>query len=489
VAVSLTADLPTRIAERRPIVLVVGDAILDGWLSGECHRLAREAPAPVLDVTARRFVPGGAANTAVNLAALGADARFVAVVGDDREGELLREKLDAAGVDTSGLLTVPGRATMCKRRLVAGAQLLARLDDGDGQPVAAEFAPRLHAALRRATAGVDALLVCDYRLGLLDEPLREVLDELRPDLPIVAVDAHDVGRWAGLRPDFVTPNLEETTRLLGRRLPEAVEDRLAVLQDSQPALHTATGADAVLVTMDRDGSLLLREGRPPHRTWAEPAPDNQTAGAGDTYLAAVCLARTLELPMTTAVELGQAAADVVVHQGGTAVCGTAELAERLDRFRTAALAPDQLAARLAGERSAGRRIVFTNGCFDVLHPGHVGYLNQAKRMGDVLVVAVNSDASVRRLKGPGRPVNTAEDRAAVLAALSCVDYVTVFDGPNAIGLLDRLRPEVYAKGGDYTPDMLPETDTVRGYGGEVRILDYLPDRSTTAVIDRIKALG
>jgi rfaE bifunctional protein nucleotidyltransferase chain/domain len=191
--------------------------------------------------------------------------------------------------------------------------------------------------------------------------------------------------------------------------------------------------------------------------------------------------------MTTAVELGQAAADVVVHQGGTAVCTTTLLAQRLGRFRDAALSFERLAEQVAAHRSAQRSVVFTNGCFDVLHRGHVAYLNQAKRLGDVLVVGVNSDDSVRGLKGPDRPVNSAEDRAAVLAALSCVDHVAVFDGADAVALVDLVRPDVYVKGGDYTPDMLPEAAAVRANGGEVRIVDYLPERSSSSVIERIRA--
>lgn len=476
---AVTDRLATLIARRRPRVLVIGDAILDAWLSGECHRLCREAPAPVLDVASHRFAPGGAANTAVNLAALGADTRLVAAVGDDPEGLLLRNELRRSGVDTAGVVAVPGRATVTKRRLMAGGQLLARIDDGDRDPLPAQAIHRLRRAID--LDGVAAVVVCDY--GLLDPA---VLADL-PDHPVVAVDAHDLARWSWLRPDFVTPNVAEAERLLGTRLPPDADGRLAELRRRQSDLHRATGAAAVVVTMDRQGAVLLTNGRPAHRTWADPVPDNQTTGAGDTFVAATCLARAIGLPMTTAVELGQAAADVVVHQGGTSVCGTAELAARLSRSRTAALSADQLADRVAEHRLAGRRIVFTNGCFDLLHPGHIACLNQAKRLGDVLVVAVNADRSVRRLKGPGRPVNPVADRVAVLAALSCVDHVTVFDTDDATDLVRLLRPDVYVKGADHTIESLPEAAAVRECGGEIRLLDHLPARSSAAVIDRIRA--
>jgi rfaE bifunctional protein nucleotidyltransferase chain/domain/rfaE bifunctional protein kinase chain/domain len=485
----LTEDTASLLAQRSPRVLVVGDAILDGWLSGECRRFCREAPAPVLDVLGQRFEPGGAANTAANLAALGARTRLVAAVGDDNEGTLLLGALRSAGVDVSDVAVVPGRVTTAKRRLVAGGQLLARVDDAEDRPLPPDVVARLRAAI--GSADVDAVLVCDYGLGLLDGAgtggLAAALADVRSSVGLFVVDAHDVRRWSDLAPDVVTPNAAEAGAALGIDLPVEPDARMDLLQRRQADLHRVTGADCVVVTMDRQGSVLLAEDLPAHRTWAQPVPDNQTIGAGDTFVAAMCVARACGLLMTTAVELGQAAADVVVHQGGTAVCTTTLLAQRLGRFRDAAVSADRLAEQVAAHRTAQRRIVFTNGCFDVLHRGHVAYLNQAKRLGDVLVVGVNSDDSVRGLKGPGRPVNSAEDRAAVLAALSCVDHVVVFDGEDAVALVDLVRPDVYVKGGDYTPDMLPEAAAVRAHGGEVRIVDYLPERSSSAVIERIRA--
>jgi rfaE bifunctional protein nucleotidyltransferase chain/domain len=214
-------------------------------------------------------------------------------------------------------------------------------------------------------------------------------------------------------------------------------------------------------------------------------PDNLTAGAGDTFCAALTVARCGGLPSVVAVELAQAAADVVVHRPETAVCTVADLAERLGGHGSV-LDHDRLADLVAEHRAAGRRIVFANGCFDVLHRGHVNHLNEAKRLGDVLVVAINSDESARRLKGPDRPVNGVADRAAVLAGLSCVDHLTVFDEDTPVDLLARLRPDIYVKGGDHRPELLAETAAVEEYGGEVRILSYLPDRSTSAMIDRIR---
>jgi D-beta-D-heptose 7-phosphate kinase / D-beta-D-heptose 1-phosphate adenosyltransferase len=242
----------------------------------------------------------------------------------------------------------------------------------------------------------------------------------------------------------------------------------------------------VAVTLDRDGALLLTDGTPPYRTRAHPAPERQASGAGDTFTAALAAGLVSGLDLPAAVELGQAAADVVVQRFGTSVCSADDLLAHLDRPTGGVLDAATLAERVSADRVAGRRIVLTNGCFDVLHRGHTAALAAAAQLGDVLVVAVNSDDSIRRLKGPDRPINVAADRAAVLAALSDVDYVTVFDTDTPIPLLELLRPDVYTKGGDYSPEMLAEAEVVRAYGGEVQIVAYVPEQSTTRIVDRIR---
>lgn len=477
----LNAELPGLLAARHPAVAVVGDVMLDEWLRGSADRLAREAPAPVVDIADRSVAAGGAANTAVNLAALGARVRLVSAVGDDPTGAELLAALRAAGVDTGSVAVCRDRRTMAKRRIVAADQLLVRIDDGDA---AQAPLPDL-SVLAPAVDGCAAVVVCDYGTGLLAGDVAAALGELRPGLPLLVVDAHHPGRWARLRPDLVTPNAAEAESLLGEPIPKDGRQP-EFLAARRARLREATGARAVAVTLDRDGAVLLDGDQPVHRTWARPAPDNHTAGAGDTFCAALTVGLCCELTPMLAVELAQAAADVVVHRPGTSVCSVEELSERLGSYHGTALDHDRLAAAVAAHRAAGRRIVFTNGCFDVLHRGHVSFLNEAKRLGDVLVVALNSDASVARLKGPGRPVNDVADRAAVVAALSCVDHVTVFDEDTPVRLLQALVPEIYAKGGDHHDELLAEAPVVRGYGGEVRILDYVPDRSTSATIQRIR---
>ncbi|WP_293786613.1 PfkB family carbohydrate kinase, partial [uncultured Aeromicrobium sp.] len=349
--------------------------------------------------------------------------------------------------------------------------LILRLDDAAGS-WPEDAVAQLAAAVPESLADAAAVVVCDYASGLLTGAVRDAVAQHGTGI-LTVVDAHDPRPWHVLRPDLVTPNAGEVARVLGLTF-AAGADRAAVVADHAAEVLEATGAAAAVVTLDRDGTILLGADGV-HRTWAQPQTEKQASGAGDTFVAALTLGRAAGLPLTTSADLGQAAADVVVRHPGTSVCTTADLARHLGSFADTALDQDELIRRVAGERAAGRRIVLTNGCFDVLSRGHTRYLNQAKQLGDVLVVAVNSDASARRLKGPGHPRNSVTDRAAVLAALSCVDYVTAFDTDTVVPLIEALRPDVYAKGGDYTPQMLEETPVVLAAGGRVRILDYVPE--------------
>jgi D-beta-D-heptose 7-phosphate kinase/D-beta-D-heptose 1-phosphate adenosyltransferase len=543
-------------------VLVVGDAMLDEWRFAESDRLCREAPAPVLTLRRRLVAAGGAANTAVNLAALGGQAALVSPVGADVAGDEVHDCLDRAGV-WDRTVSQPGRPTPVKRRLLAGNQILLREDEGDAdETLNDETTGWLLDSLARATeelcvgaAGDPALVVCDYGLGALPEPVRAWLVEHRRLYSTVALDAHDLTDWRGLAPTVVTPSFAEAARLLNGRggggtaglpgphqppvatpdrpaptiagsAPPAVSeiglgvtisgdelaveggtlvaagesmlgdgtDRAEVARSRLAELRERTGADVVAVTLDTDGAVVGGADGHPRRSHATPVPASHTVGAGDAYLAAMTLALAAEAPLNVAAQLAQLAATVTVSDTGTCVCVREDLLAALgsgapDYDGPNVVNPDGLGAVVERHRAAGHSIVFTNGCFDVLHRGHVRYLDQARGLGDLLLVAVNSDDSVRRLKGSDRPVNPVEDRVAVLAALSCVDYVVVFEEDSPTALIETVRPDVYVKGGDYPPELVPEAPLVHELGGEVRTLGYVPDRSTSAIIDRIRAQG
>ncbi|MBO0848992.1 MAG: D-glycero-beta-D-manno-heptose 1-phosphate adenylyltransferase [Pseudonocardia sp.] len=505
-AVTGPAALANQITSAAPRVLVVGDAILDTWLTGSAHRVGREAPVPVVEVTQRRQLPGGAANTAAALAALGARSRLCALVGNDEEGTELRHELARAGVDTTDVVS-GARPTVSKHRVGCADTVLARWDtppsDRPSDRDTAALVTRLAAALdgdgdpdSDGDGGPpDAVLVCDYDAGgVPDEALAE-LRRRRDRLPLLVVDAHRPRRWAPARPDLVTPNAAEALALLGAPA-SGRNARLDRLRAARARLVEACGAGAVVVTLDRDGALLVPSDtdRDVTHVGTEPAPEHRACGAGDVFVAGLTAALACSTDAPSALRLAQAAAEAAIRaaadQPGTARITTEALATRLApptaEINSTPLSTDELIAAVTRHRHAGRRVVFTNGCFDVLHRGHVAYLEQARRLGEVLIVALNSDASVARLKGPDRPVNPEADRASVLAALRCVDHVVIFDGDTPVRLLELVRPEIYAKGGDYTPQMLPETPVVHRLGGEVRVLDYLSDHSTSAIMRRIR---
>ncbi|MFC0029306.1 D-glycero-beta-D-manno-heptose 1-phosphate adenylyltransferase [Micromonospora chaiyaphumensis] len=580
-------------------VLVVGDAMLDEWRFAESERLCREAPAPVLTLRRRISAAGGAANTAVNVAALGGRAALVAPVGADVAGDELHDCLDRAGV-WDRTVNQPGRPTPVKRRMLAGNQILLREDSGEPEDAldddgVARLLTALHCAteeLRAAAAGQPpTLVVCDYGLGALPSGVRAWLVANRDRYATVALDAHDLADWRGLNPTVVTPSFAEATRLLARAAagfgnghrspargataadlhldhlddpadgpselvvgaapggagerepgsphptsgapadehgggfagptgePTPGEERVALTGDGLSVTGTGvtvnaaagagvdravlaesrldelrehTGADVVAVTLDTEGAVVGGADGEPRRSHSTPVPASHAVGAGDAYLAAMTLALAAEASLPTAAQLAQLAATITVSDTGTCVCRREDLLDALgsapdEAGRPTQVGAEELAAIVAEHRRAGRSIVFTNGCFDVLHPGHVRYLTQARALGDLLVVAVNSDGSVRRLKGPDRPVNPVEDRTALLAALECVDHVVVFEEDSPAKLIEAVRPDVYVKGGDYPPEMVPEAPLVRRLGGQVRTLGYVPDRSTSAIIDRIRA--
>lgn len=466
-------------------VAVVGDAVLDRWLSGTSTRLCREAPVPVVDLGRTADRAGGAANVAVNLAALGADVELVAAVGADAEADALRCSLTEAGVEAAGLVVDGDRRTSTKARVAADGQMLVRVDSGDRGPLAEATSAALAGRLRALLPRLDALVVSDYGEGVRSPAVVAAVAAWRAaGLAVCTVDARDPAAWSAVRPRAVKPNADEVAQLLG--LPSARgSDRPDAVSANAARILEVTGSDVAAVTLDRDGAVVLERGEPPYRTWAEPREVAGATGCGDTYVAALTLALAAGAGTVAAAEIASAAAAVVLAKPATAVCTLDELAEGPSHGKRLGGAVE-LEAAVRAHRRAGRSVVFTNGCFDLLHRGHVTSLSRAKELGDVLVVAVNDDAGVARLKGAARPANGLEDRLEVLAALSCVDHVVAFGGDTPDDLLRAARPDVYAKGADHTLSTLPEAALVAALGGRVALLDYLPDRSTSEILGRAR---
>jgi D-beta-D-heptose 7-phosphate kinase/D-beta-D-heptose 1-phosphate adenosyltransferase len=470
-------------------VLVVGEAMLDSYLEGKTGRICREAPVPIVDMTSRRDAPGGAANTALNASALGARVHFLSAVGDDCEGELLRRALTDQGLGADHVLVEAGRRTLSKNRVVAGGQLLVRFDQGSTGPVGAETEAALIARLVGLWPDCDAVILSDYGYGILTPRVRATVAELQRRSPrLLLADSKDLAAYRGVGLTAVKPNYEEALPLAGGGGESGDGSRADAIAARGEQLLERTGARIAAVTLDTDGAVLLERGRPPYRTYARPVHHSRAAGAGDTFLATFALSLAAGATPPAAADLASAACAVVVSREGTVACTAAELLAELALAVKPAANLADLLRRLDAHRRLGRRIVFTNGCFDILHRGHITYLSQAKALGDVLVVGVNSDAGIQRLKGPSRPINGQEDRVQVLAALSCIDHIIVFDEDTPCALVEAVRPDVFVKGGDYTRDRLPEAAIVERHGGEVHILPFVAERSTTEIIERIRAV-
>ena len=469
-------------------VACVGDLMIDRFVYGEVDRISPEAPIPVMLHAREAAMLGAAGNVARNVAALGAHVALAAVVGDD-----------AAGHETLGLIAVeprleshvtlaPGRRTTVKTRFVAGGQQLLRLDSEDDAALSGRFEESLIAAIADACEGAGAVLLSDYAKGAAT--------------PRVTASARETARQSGI-PMLVDPKGRSFAKYgpvalvkpNARELSLTVDLPVRTDEEAEAALAAALAgceAQAILVTRAAQGMSLAVRGAPVRHFKSAARTVFDVTGAGDTTLAALGAALASGADMAEAVEFALLAAGVVVGKVGTAVATPAELVEaemaaRLAPAEAKLATLERAVETVAAWRSAGLKIGFTNGCFDILHRGHVAYLAQARAWCDRLVVGVNSDASVARLKGAGRPVNELESRAMVLGGLSGVDLVVPFDQDTPLTLIEALLPDVLVKGADYAEGQVVGADAVRAYGGEVRLAPIVEGYSTTAAIARIGA--
>jgi len=465
-------------------VLIIGDVMLDRYVWGSVDRISPEAPVPVLRSMNTTMVPGGAANVAMNLVGLGVRTIQAGFWGDDAEQRELGQLLRSAGVDLSGMIQ-SGHPTISKTRVMAHRQQLLRMDieNAADRPLSEQDA-LLERALHEVSEA-DAIILSDYAKGTLSPALcGAVIEKARRRGIPVLVDPKDksFAKYAGAT--TICPNLAELALATGverNNLPELIA--------AGQRLVAETGIDFLTVTMSEKGILLVFPDSSVHsRARAREVFD--VSGAGDTVIAtmAVCLASGLEA--SSAVDLSNVAAGIVVGKTGTAPISRNELVVELTTSAAIAgpekvLGDEQLLVRIAEWRATGHRIVFTNGCFDILHIGHITLLEQCRQFGDKLIVAINSDASVQCLKGPTRPVVKQSDRARVLAALASTDAVTIFDEQTPLNLIRRIRPDVLVKGGDYTTATVVGAEDVMSWGGRVEIVPIVPGHSTSNIISRM----
>jgi len=469
-------------------VLCVGDVMLDDFVYGDVTRISPEAPTPVLKVTYNAVEIGGAGNVARNIAALGAQCIFVGLVGNDESGLILKSALSKLGSITPELVVDKTRQTTRKVRFVSehhSAHLM-RADWETADPASAESQSAIIASAEAAMPKAGAVVLSDYAKGVLTERvIRAIIDAARRLGKPVIVDpkGHDYRVYRGAT--LITPNAKELAAAVHRPVTSEAE-----IAEAAAELARAVGSEAVLVTRSEEGMSLHVEGQAPVHIPAYPVKVRDVSGAGDTVAAVMSVLLAMKAPYEFAMRAANAAAAVVVGKRGTSTVSLAELRHRI--LPAASLAPEDkivfdwsvIDERLAEWRRRGLRIGFTNGCFDLLHRGHVKLLAEARAACDRLVIGLNSDASTARLKGEGRPINPAEGRAEVLAALEAVDLVIVFEEDTPLELIKRVRPAVLVKGADYRIEEVVGRDVVESAGGDVLLVSLVPGHSTTGLVQR-----
>ncbi len=461
-------------------ILVVGDVMLDRYWHGDTRRVSTEAPIPIVNVNEIEDRPGAAGNVALNISTLGAKASLVAAVGQDEPAGILRAKLEAADI-ICDLIELKNSRTTIKLRIVSQSQQIFRADfedivDVPGDTVVAHMASALHE--------VDSLVLSDYDKGLISDPQAIIKAASKLGKPVL-VDPKfkPLTDYSGAT--IVKPNRLELEHAIGHWTTEAE------LVDRCQKIINDMGIEALLVTWSSEGMTLIRKGLEEVHFPARKREVYDVSGAGDTVIATLAVALASGESMLDATGLANIAAGLAVsHFGVSSVSGPElrlEVANNL-KFDRGVMSKDHLVIAVEEARSRGQKVVFTNGCFDILHAGHVDYLIEAKAQGDLLIVAVNSDESVTRLKGEGRPINPVERRMTMLAGLEAVDWVVEFEEDTPEDLLRALKPDVLVKGGDYSVDQVVGAEIVQANSGEVKVLKLVEDCSTSALVQKIREL-
>ncbi len=461
-------------------VLVVGDVMLDRYWHGGTNRISPEAPVPVVRVEDEESRPGGAGNVALNITALGAGAVLIGMTGDDEMSLVLEKSLQDRGVDCR-FERIERYPTITKLRIISRHQQLIRLDFEDGFPglngsdMLAQFGVQLPTC--------DLVLLSDYGKGTLRR-VEELISLARKAGKAVLVDPKgtDFKKYSGAT--LITPNLTEFEAVVGR-----CESDQEIVERGHALMQTCN-LQALLITRGEQGMTLLEQGKEPRHLPTHAREVFDVTGAGDTVISVLAAALAGGMPLEAATQVSNVAAGIVVGKLGTATASRDEIRRALaeqEVIHRGIVSEEQLSSALDTARARGETVVFTNGCFDILHAGHVTYLEQASRLGDRLVVAVNVDETVRRLKGPDRPVNSLERRMMVLAALGCVDWVVPFAEDTPERMICSLKPDFLVKGGDNDPDKIPGARCVREAGGEVKVMEYVESCSTTTLISDIRA--
>jgi D-beta-D-heptose 7-phosphate kinase/D-beta-D-heptose 1-phosphate adenosyltransferase len=465
---------------------VIGDLMIDEYLWGEVDRISPEAPVQVVSVLRDSTTLGGAGNVVNNLVALGARVTVAAVVGTGANADLLIKMFGELDVDTAGLVQDPTRPTTRKTRVIGGHQHVLRIDRETKQDISEAESRQLVQFVKYRLHSFDIILISDYGKGLLSETLvQQIIHVAKEDKKPVIVDPQGLNFKKYAQATAITPNKREASLAAGI---EIVDDA-SLTTAGQKLLHEIP-VQQVVMTCGKEGMVLFEDGKKPHWIGAKVRQVFDVSGAGDTVLAVLGLGLASGISFQLAASLANVAAGIVVGKVGTATVSREELQRAIEPSLDALPAkqktlPDliPIAQRLSAE---GKTIVMTNGCFDLLHVGHIQLLSASKRMGDVLIVAIDDDESVRALKGQGRPIIAAQERVRIISALDCVDYVTLFSTKGLESLIEAIRPNILTKGSNYTTETVIGRQVVERFGGRVALLPITEPVSSTKIIDQIK---
>ncbi len=465
--------------------LVIGDLMLDEYLWGKAERISPEAPVQVVDVNREDLRLGGAGNVANNLLAIGCKVTVCSVIGGDENGTILRRAFTGKGINTDGIFEDPMRATSKKTRVLAANQQIVRIDRETRDAVHGEYEEKIVRFVSDRAADWNVILVSDYLKGVLTPRVLSMVIETGKRLGIpVVIDpkGNDYSKYRGAT--IITPNRKEAEA--ASRIP--IIDGKS-LDAAASSLLEAGEYQALLVTRSSEGmSLYTRDGAMTHiPTVAREVYD--VTGAGDTVMANLALGLACGLGFAESARVANVAAGIAVGKLGTSTVSPVEIIGAISHEHADSDVKiknlDVLVSIVETEKQRGKKVVFTNGCFDLLHAGHVRYLQKARKFGDLMVLGLNSDSSVQRLKGEKRPLIGEDERAHILAALDCIDYVVIFEEDTPIRLLEALRPSVLVKGGDYTPETVVGRDLDESSGGRVELVEFVDGKSTTNIIEKI----
>jgi D-beta-D-heptose 7-phosphate kinase/D-beta-D-heptose 1-phosphate adenosyltransferase len=474
-----------------PQVLVVGDFMLDVYIYGDALRISPEAPVPVLRVCKTEYRCGGAGSVAADLAALGAVPVCLGIIGDDHNGKILSQKLIEAQVDISSLLTIRNRATISKQRFIGLAQhrhpqQLIRVDEECTDLFADEEYEKVLEAYRDRLKRTDIVCLQDYNKGLLSSShCKQIIEIANLANKKVLVDpslTSDYSKYAGAT--LITPNRHESSAMVGFEI-KTTDDAARAAEE----LIRKLNLEAVVITLDKEGAYLKTKDQN-EMIPTRPRSVYDVTGAGDMVLATLAIILASGGDYKTAVQLSNITGGIEVEKFGAAPVTIEEIIDEILNQKQDKSSKvhtiDSLVEELAWHRNQKEIIVFTNGCFDVIHRGHIEFLKFCKSQGDVVIVGLNSDSSVNIIKGPERPINNQNDRATVLAALETVDYITVFDEPDPLNLIKKVKPDLLVKGQDWAQKGVIGRDFVESYGGSVVLAPLVEGKSSTATIEKIR---